>query len=73
MGLKRHSTRPGPLIEDGVPGVIAAVKAGMTAIGFTGGGHCQAGHPDRLYAAGAACVVGAMSELRSLLAIDKAV
>ena len=32
------------VIEDSAPGVEAAVAAGMTAIGFTGGSHCGAGH-----------------------------
>ncbi len=32
------------VIEDSVPGVQAAVAAGMTAIGFTGGAHCRLGH-----------------------------
>jgi HAD superfamily hydrolase (TIGR01509 family) len=42
------------VIEDSVPGVQAAVAAGMRAIGFTGGGHCRPGHAERLRAAGAA-------------------
>src|SRR5438128_1669099 len=28
------------VIEDSLPGIAAAVAAGMTAIGFTGGSHC---------------------------------
>jgi len=51
------------VIEDSVPGVTAAVAAGMTAIGFVGGGHCGAGHADRLRSAGAAFVVETMTEL----------
>ena len=42
------------VIEDSVPGVQAAVAAGMRVIGFTGGGHCRPGHAERLRAAGAA-------------------
>jgi len=51
------------VIEDSLPGVAAAVAAGMTAIGFTGGGHCRPGHDSRLLAEGAALVVGSMAEL----------
>ena len=40
------------VIEDSVPGVQAAVAAGMRVIGFTGGGHCRPGHAERLRAAG---------------------
>jgi HAD superfamily hydrolase (TIGR01509 family) len=55
------------VIEDSVPGVIAAVAAGMTAIGFTGGGHCRPGHDSRLYAEGAALVIGDMAQLPAAL------
>jgi HAD superfamily hydrolase (TIGR01509 family) len=51
------------VIEDSVPGVVAAVAAGMSVVGFTGGGHCGAGHADRLHAAGATVVVAAMPDL----------
>jgi HAD superfamily hydrolase (TIGR01509 family) len=56
------------VIEDSVPGVIAAAAAGMTAIGFTGGGHCRPGHDSRLYAEGAAVVIDGMAQLSSALA-----
>jgi HAD superfamily hydrolase (TIGR01509 family) len=56
------------VIEDSVPGITAAVAAGMTAIGFIGGGHCGAGHADRLRSAGAALVIEAMPELLPALA-----
>jgi HAD superfamily hydrolase (TIGR01509 family) len=55
------------VIEDSVPGVIAAVAAGMTAIGFTGGGHCRPGHDSRLSAEGAALVIGDMAQLPAAL------
>tara|TARA_R110001606_G_scaffold343375_2_gene491943 strand:- start:217 stop:897 length:681 start_codon:yes stop_codon:yes gene_type:complete len=42
------------VIEDSVNGVKAARAAGMTAFGFTGGGHADAGLGERLVAAGAA-------------------
>jgi HAD superfamily hydrolase (TIGR01509 family) len=54
-------------IEDSVPGVQAAVTAGMRAIGFTGGSHCRPGHADRLRGAGAAAVVDDMRRLPALL------
>jgi HAD superfamily hydrolase (TIGR01509 family) len=56
------------VIEDSVPGVQAAVAAGMRAIGFTGGGHCRPGHAERLRAAGAAAVTDAMAALPELVA-----
>jgi HAD superfamily hydrolase (TIGR01509 family) len=56
------------VIEDSLPGVAAAVAAGMTAIGFTGGGHCRPGHDSRLLAAGAARVVASMAALTPFLA-----
>ena len=56
------------VIEDSVPGVCAAVAAGIRAIGFTGGGHCRPGHGDRLLAAGAQTVCAHMHELPALIA-----
>jgi beta-phosphoglucomutase-like phosphatase (HAD superfamily) len=44
------------VIEDSVFGVQAAAAAGMRAWGFTGGGHCPAGHGDALLEAGAEAV-----------------
>lgn len=43
-------------IEDSAAGVQAAVAAGMTCWGFTGGGHCPPGHEARLIDAGAAAI-----------------
>jgi HAD superfamily hydrolase (TIGR01509 family) len=40
------------VIEDSVPGIRAARAAGMTAIGFAGGGHCGPDHAARLREAG---------------------
>jgi HAD superfamily hydrolase (TIGR01509 family) len=56
------------VIEDSVPGVAAAVAAGMIAIGFTGGSHCRPGDEARLAAAGAALVIDRMTELVPALA-----
>jgi HAD superfamily hydrolase (TIGR01509 family) len=56
------------VIEDSLPGVAAAVAAGMTAIGFTGGAHCRPGHDTRLYAEGAKIVIATMAQLPATLA-----
>ena len=55
------------VIEDSVNGVRAAVAAGMTAIGFTGGGHCGASHGESLRAAGAGTILGHMDQLAAVL------
>lgn len=51
------------VIEDSVNGVRAALAAGMTAWGFTGGGHADAGLGGRLSAAGAHDVFGSHREI----------
>ena len=56
------------VIEDSLPGIAAAVAAGMTAIGFTGGSHCPPDHAPRLAAAGAAVVIDRMDRLLPALA-----
>ena len=55
-------------IEDSVHGVASAKAAGMTVIGFTGGGHCRAGHDAYLSDAGADIVVSHMNDLSEALA-----
>lgn len=55
------------VVEDSVPGVSAAVAAGMTAIGFTGGSHCRPGLDSRLHAAGAAVVIETMAQFPPIL------
>jgi len=55
------------VIEDSVPGVRAAVSAGMRVIGFVGGRHCPPPHRERLLAAGAQSVIGSFDELDPLL------
>ncbi len=44
MGVAPHRCL---VVEDSVPGVVAAVAAGMPAIGFTGGSHCRPDHEAR--------------------------
>jgi beta-phosphoglucomutase-like phosphatase (HAD superfamily) len=64
-----QATRTGcVVIEDSVPGVHAAVAAGMRVIGFAGGGHCRPGHAERLRSAGASAVADAMPSLPGLIA-----
>ncbi len=55
------------VIEDSVPGVQAAVAAGMRVIGFTGGGHCRPGHAERLLAAGTVTIAPAMRQVPGLV------
>jgi HAD superfamily hydrolase (TIGR01509 family) len=54
------------VIEDSEAGVRAAVAAGMTVMGFTGGGHCGPDHGDLLLRSGAAGVFGDMRDLQAL-------
>lgn len=51
------------VVEDSVNGVLAGKAAGMTVIGFVGGGHCLPHHGDLLLAAGADRVIGSLDEL----------
>lgn len=56
------------VIEDSVPGVTAAVAAGMTVLGFAGASHIRDGHAARLHETGVARVFETMAELPALLA-----
>lgn len=60
------------VIEDTVPGVTAARRAGMRAIGFTGAHHGGDGIEARLFGAGADRVVSAMSDLADAVAALRA-
>ena len=51
------------VVEDSVPGVIAAVAAGMRVVGFVGASHCRPQDAARLAAHGAAPVVDDMAKL----------
>jgi HAD superfamily hydrolase (TIGR01509 family) len=57
------------VIEDSLAGIVAARAAGMTAIGFCGGGHCGPQHGTRLRAHGAAAVIADMRELATVMAM----
>jgi HAD superfamily hydrolase (TIGR01509 family) len=55
------------VVEDSIPGVEAAVAAGMPVVGFCGGGHCPDGHAERLGAAGCVRVFARMPDLAAYL------
>jgi len=56
------------VIEDSMPGVTAAVAAGMSVIGFVGASHCRAGDAARLAAQGAVVIIDDMAQLLPALA-----
>jgi len=56
------------VIEDSPAGIDAALAAGMTAIGFSGGSHCGPEHGVRLQRHGAALVMDDMLELATAMA-----
>ena len=56
------------VIEDSMPGVTAAVAAGMNVIGFVGASHCRPGDAARLAAQGAIVIIDDMAQLLPALA-----
>lgn len=50
------------VIEDSANGVLAAKKAGMSVIGFTGGGHCPPLHSETLLKCGADTILSSFDE-----------
>lgn len=61
------------VVEDSVPGVTAARRAGMTVFGFTGGAHAKgAEYSARLMEAGASIVFDDMRELPALIERQRA-
>ncbi len=56
------------VVEDSVTGVTAASAAGMTVLGFIGGGHASDAQIDALHAAGARHVFDDMQQLPDLVA-----
>lgn len=55
------------VVEDSVAGTMAARRAGMEVVGFTGGGHADDGLGDRLRAAGARDIHPTMAGLAGWL------
>jgi len=55
------------VIEDSTNGVLAAKRAGMQVIGFTGASHCLQGHTEALSAAGADRVINCFQDLATAL------
>ncbi|MEO1966838.1 HAD-IA family hydrolase [Hyphomonas sp.] len=70
LAADRIGARPDTclVIEDSVNGVKAARAAGMTAWGFTGGGHADAGLAGRLTEAGAHGVFASHRDIAAALA-----
>jgi HAD superfamily hydrolase (TIGR01509 family) len=71
----RMGAQPGDclVIEDSLPGVAAAARAGMAVFGFTGGAHISGPeHGERLRAAGATLTFDDMRELPRLIRIQRA-
>jgi HAD superfamily hydrolase (TIGR01509 family) len=58
-----HDPRHCVVVEDSVPGVLAAVRAGMSVVGYTGAAHDPAVVQRRLVEAGAIKVVAHMDDL----------
>lgn len=57
-------------IEDSVNGVISGKNAGMTVLGFTGGGHCLPGHDQVLLDAGAERVFASHGAIADYLSLN---
>ncbi len=55
------------VVEDSANGVTAGKAAGMTVIGFTGGGHCPADHEAILMSSGAQVVIDSFANLGSTI------
>lgn len=55
------------VVEDSENGVLAGLAAGMTVVGFTGGGHCHDLHHESLLATGAHKLARDAGELQTLI------
>jgi len=56
------------VLEDSASGIMGALAAGMTAVGFLGGSHITDGHADRLRLAGAHHLANSFADVAELLA-----
>jgi beta-phosphoglucomutase-like phosphatase (HAD superfamily) len=56
-------------VEDSLSGVVAALAAGMTVVGFVGGSHCGAGHSGAMLEAGCTQVFDRMERLAEFLVV----
>lgn len=59
------------VVEDSMNGILAAKRAGMTAVGFVGGGHCLEDHAKHLLANGADLVFDTHRQLASHLGLQR--
>ncbi len=64
----RAAPRDTVVLEDSVPGVLAARAAGARVVGFTGGSHTFAGHADLLTDAGAETVIRRLRDFPAVVA-----
>jgi HAD superfamily hydrolase (TIGR01509 family) len=55
------------VIEDSIPGITAALAAGMTVLAFYGASHCRPGYDKTLRAAGAVMTFDDMRQLPGLI------
>jgi len=55
------------VVEDSIPGIAAALAAGMPVFGFHGGSHCRPGYAETLRAAGALLTFDDMRQLPGLV------
>lgn len=55
------------VVEDSVPGTIAAIAAGMNVVGFHGASHCYDGYENKLLAANAQLTFNQMKQLPDII------
>jgi HAD superfamily hydrolase (TIGR01509 family) len=67
----QHGVAPAQclVVEDSLSGVVAALAAEMTVVGFVGGSHCRAGHSGAMLEAGCTQVFDRMERLAEFLIV----